>query len=315
MQSMPFSRREFLAVGAASAAAVVLARWAGAAEGEKARPIRIMLNTATIRGCKIDGKDFGIEKKIEIASKAGFDCIEPWINELNDYKRQGKSMKDLAKLIKDSGLTIEDALGFATWIVNDDAARGKALDEAKRDMDMVAELGCPRMAAPPSGATGETLPTEKIADRYRALAELGDKAGVIPMAEVWGFSKTFTTLNETVKAAMASGHPKACVLPDVYHLYKGGSSFEDIKKLTNGNFQVLHINDYPDIARGKIGDKDRVYPGDGVAPLTQLLRDLKEMKYSGLVSLELFNPEYWKQDPSVVAKTGCEKVKAALAKA
>ena len=123
----------------------------------------------------------------------------------------------------------------------DDAARGKGLDEAKRDMEMVAELGCPRMAAPPSGATGETLPAEKIAERYKKLAELGEKFGIVPMAEVWGFSKTFTTLNETVKAAMASGHKNACVLPDVYHLYKGGSSFEDIKKLTNGNFQVLHI--------------------------------------------------------------------------
>ena len=310
-----FSRRNLLAAGAVSVAAVALSRFAAAAIPENARPIRIMLNTSTIRGCKIDGKDFGIEKKVEIAAKAGFDCIEPWINELNDYKRQGKSIKDLAKLIKDSGLTVEDALGFTAWIVNDDDARGKALDEAKRDMEMVAELGCPRMAAPPSGATGETLPTEKIADRYKALAEVGAKAGVIPMAEVWGFSKTFTTLNETLKAAMASGHPKACILPDVYHLYKGGSSFEDIKKLTNGNFQVLHINDYPDIPRGKIADKDRVYPGDGVAPLTQLFKDLKAMNYTGLVSLELFNPEYWKQDPMLVAKTGCEKAKAALAKA
>ncbi len=177
------------------------------------------------------------------------------------------------------------------------------------------KTGCPRIAAPPSGATGEKLPVEKTAERYEALAEIGDKAGVIPMAEVWGFSKTFTTLNETLQAALASGHPKACVLPDVYHLYKGGSSFADIKKLTNGNFQVLHINDYPDIPRGKIADKDRVYPGDGVAPLTQLFKDLRDMKYTGLVSLELFNPDYWKQDPMLVAKTGREKVKAAMAKA
>jgi sugar phosphate isomerase/epimerase len=315
MTSKPFSRRDFLAATAATAAAVTLSRFSIAEEPAMNKPIRIMLNTSTIRGCKIDGKDFGVEKKIEIAAKAGFDCIEIWVNELNAYKKEGKSLKDLAKLIKDSGITVEDSMGFAAWIVNDDAARGKALDEAKRDMDMVAELGCPRIAAPPSGATNETLPAEKIADRYKALAELGEKAGVIPMAEVWGFSKTFTTLNETLQAAMASGHKKACVLPDVYHLYKGGSSFDDIKKLTNGNFHVLHINDYPDIPRARIADKDRIYPGDGVAPLTELFKNLKAMKYAGVVSLELFNPEYYKQDPMVVAKTGCEKVKAAMAKA
>jgi hypothetical protein len=39
------------------------------------------------------------------------------------------------------------------------------------------------------------------------------------------------------------------------------------------------------------------------------------MNYSGVLSLELFNPEYWELDPNVVAKTGLEKVKALLAKA
>jgi len=185
-------------------------------------------------------------------------------------------------------------------------------------MDMVLEIGGKRLAAPPVGATkaeDETIPVEKIADRYKALAELGDKAGILPMAEVWGFSKTFKTLNETVKAAMISGHSKAAILPDVYHLYKGGSSFDDMKQLTNGNFHVLHVNDYPDIPRDKIGDKDRVYPGDGIAPYAQIFKDLKAMNYAGMLSLELFNPEYWKQDPNVVAKAGIEKVKALIAKA
>ena len=31
--------------------------------------------------------------------------------------------------------------------------------------------------------------------------------------------------------------------------------------------------------------------------------------FAGTLSLELFNPEYWKQDPLLVAKTGLEKMK------
>ncbi|HLX61839.1 MAG TPA: TIM barrel protein [Planctomycetota bacterium] len=308
------SRRQFVTSSAAVAAGLALTARVRA----DAKPFRIMLNTSTIRECKVDGQKLPIDKKVEVASKAGYDCIEPWINELADYKKSGKALKDLAKLIKDSGLVVESAIGFAEWIVNDDARRAKGLDQAKRDMEMVLEIGGKRLAAPPVGATqpkDDTVPVEKIADRYKVLAELGEKIGILPMAEVWGFSKTFTTLNETIKAAMLSGHPKAMILPDIYHLYKGGSSFEDMKQLTNGNFQVLHVNDYPNIPKEKIQDKDRVYPGDGIAPITQLIKDLKAMGYTGLLSLELFNPEYWKQDPNTVAKTGIEKVKAALAKA
>jgi 2-keto-myo-inositol isomerase len=316
MKSKTVSRRSFVKHSAGMAAGLAVGL-ATTRAGADAKPFRIMLNTSTIRECKIDGKKLAIDKKAEIAGKAGYDCIEPWIGELNDYKNSGKSMKDLAKIIKDAGLTVESAIGFASWIVNDDARRAKGLDEAKRDMEMLLELGGKRLAAPPVGAAQpkeDDVPVEKIADRYKALAELGEKIGILPMAEVWGFSKTFKTLNETIKAAMLSGHSKACILPDVYHLYKGGSSFEDMKQLTNTNFQVLHVNDYPDIPKEKIQDRDRVYPGDGIAPLTQVLKEMKAAGYTGLLSLELFNPEYWKQDPMVVAKTGCEKVKAALAK-
>ena len=187
--------------------------------------------------------------------------------------------------------------------MNDDAKRAKGLDTAKADMEAVLELGGKRIAAPPVGATNAAdVPVEKIADRFKVLAELGEKIGILPMAEVWGFSKTFTTLNETIHAAMLSGHSKAMILPDVYHLYKGGSSFDDLLKLNPNNFQVLHVNDYPDITPAKIADKDRVYPGLGKAPWPQIFEDLKKVGFAGMLSLELFNPEYWKQDAKLVAQ-------------
>ena len=135
----------------------------------------------------------------------------------------------------------------------------------------------------------------KIAERYRALLELGDQAGVVPQVEVWGFSKTLGKLSETALVAVESEHPKACILPDVYHLYKGGSDFEGLRLLSGDAVQVIHMNDYPaDPPRDKIADKDRVYPGDGVAPLTQILRDMHAAGFRGYLSLELFNASYWR---------------------
>jgi sugar phosphate isomerase/epimerase len=73
---------------------------------------------------------------------------------------------------------------------------------------------------------------------------------------------------------------------------------------------IFHVNDYPRIARDKIVDADRVYPGDGIAPLKEVFAALRTMNYRGFVSLELFNRDYWKQDPHEVAKTGLAKTKA-----
>jgi sugar phosphate isomerase/epimerase len=103
------------------------------------------------------------------------------------------------------------------------------------------------------------------------------------------------------------------VLADVYHLHKGGSGFGGVRLLSGAALQVFHMNDYPaKPPRGTITDAHRVYPGDGVAPLRQVLRDLRALGFRGVLSLELFNREYWKQDALTVARTGLEKMRAVV---
>ena len=113
--------------------------------------------------------------------------------------------------------------------------------------------------------------------------------------------------------AIDSRHPKACILADVYHLYRGGSDFSGLALLRGQALGVFHLNDYPaSPAREQITDAQRVYPGDGVAPLGNLFRTLVDIGYDGFLSLELFNRDYWKEDPFKVARTGLEKLKAAV---
>lgn len=280
------------------------------------------LNTSTVRiNDDSWGKSRPITELIDIAAKAGYQAIEPWVSELDAYVKSGGSLKELGKRIADAGLVVPDAIGFSEWIVEDPDRRKKGLEHARRDMDMVQQIGGKRLAAPPVGATGGmsrrddpkfTQPVELLAaaDRYRALLELGKSMGVTPVVEVWGFSKTLKRLGEVMLVATECGSPEGCVLPDVYHLYKGGSDFAGLHLLGPSAIGIFHVNDYPRIDREKIVDADRVYPGDGIAPLKEVFATLRAMGYRGFVSLELFNREYWKQDPHQVAKTGLEKMKA-----
>ena len=115
------------------------------------------------------------------------------------------------------------------------------------------------------------------------------------------------------RLAIESGYPKACLLPDVYHIYKGGSDFIGLGLLNASAVGVFHVNDYPaDLPRETITDADRVYPGDGVAPLNSIFQTLREIGFRGMLSLELFNKDYWQQDPLTVARTGLEKTRAAV---
>ena len=278
------------------------------------------LNTSTVRDK--DGKSRPITELIDIAAKAGYDAVEPWISEIDAYTASGGTLDDLGKRIADAGLVVPDAIGFAEWIVEDADRRKKGLEQAKRDMDKVAKIGGTHLAAPPVGATGGTSKRDDpnftkplvdlvaAGDRYRALLDLGEKMSVTPIVEVWGFSKTLRRLGEALLVAAESGSSRGCVLPDVYHLYKGGSDFAGLSLLSGSAIGIFHVNDYPKIDRDKIADADRVYPGDGVAPLKDVFATLRKMNYTGFVSLELFNRDYWKQDPHAVAKLGLTKMKA-----
>ena len=153
----------------------------------------------------------------------------------------------------------------------------------------------------------------QAAERYRTLLEAGAQIGVVPQLELWGFSKNLGRLSECVAVAMETGHPSACVLADVFHLYKGGSDFRGMQLLGPSALQVLHLNDYPaDPPREKVDDSYRMYPGDGVAPLADLLQTLHKTGGQKVLSLELFNRKYWGMDALEIARAGLEKMKSAV---
>lgn len=283
-----------------------------AAKNAESEPFVYGFNTSTIRGQKLT-----LPQEIDIVGRAGYRSIEPWIREIDDYVKEGGTLPDLAKRFRDAGLRIDSVIGFFDWIVDDDARRAKALEEARRNMELVAAIGGTRLAAPPGGATDVTgLDLNKAAERYGELLALGNKMGVVPQVEVWGFSKTLGTLGEAAHVAINCGQPNACILADVYHLYKGGSQIEGLKLLAGSSMHVFHFNDYPAMpARAEIKDAQRVFPGDGVAPLDEILRTLRDIGFRGVLSLELFNAEYWNQDALLVARTGLDKMRAAVKRA
>ncbi len=310
MKDSIVSRRKLLRAGLLAGAPCLtgtrLLSATPAAARPSSEPFSFCLNMATIRGQKL-----GIIKEAEIAARAGYQAIEPWVDSIEQFVQNGGSLDDLKNRIRDLGLTVESAIAFPEWIVDDDSRRAKGMEQARRAMALVAQIGGTRIAAPPAGATAlPVIDLERAAYRYRALLELGDRMGVVPQVELWGSSQNLHRLSECAFVAIESGHPKACILADVFHLYKGGSSFESLGLLSAQALQVFHMNDYPDVpAREKINDGYRVFPGEGSAPLQQIVRDLRASGGRKVLSLELFSRKYWEQDPLEVARAGIEKMR------
>ena len=318
MSETDLSRRQWLLSGGVVGTAAALAKVAGAAQkapkspagatSDSREPFGYCFNTSTIRGQKLD-----LPSQIDVAAAAGYSAVELWVGDVEAFARKGGSLRDLANRIRDRGLSVPSTISFFAWLSDDDARRARGLEQAKREMDLVRQIGATRIAAPPAGATDGRVDLLQAARRYRQLLDLGSSFGVVPELELWGFSKSLSRVGEVACVAMESGHPQACLLLDVFHIYKGGSNFDALRFLNGSALHVLHMNDYPAVPpRDRINDAARVFPGDGAAPLGTLLRTLRDIGFRGFLSLELFNPEYWKQDPHLMARTGLQKMKAAV---
>ncbi|MBN8459491.1 MAG: sugar phosphate isomerase/epimerase [Verrucomicrobia bacterium] len=304
------TRRHFIATAGALAGTGLLEAQPVRLATTPATGFRFCLNLSTIRGQNLD-----LVKELEIAAKAGYDAIEPWLGKLHEFVAKGGSLKDLRRRIGDLGLTVESAIGFATWIVDDETQRAKGMEEAKRDMELLAEIGGKRIAASPAGANA-AVALDAAAARYRELLDLGKSIGVIPQIEMWGGHPAVGTVAKAVFIALQSGHPDACFLGDAYHTFKGGCDFSSFSLLAGPALRVFHMNDYPaEPSREALTDAHRVYPGDGIAPLAELLRTFLRNGAAPVLSLELFNKQYWALDPLEVAKTGLAKMRAVAAAA
>ncbi len=265
------------------------------------------LNMSTIMGQKL-----GFIKELEVAAQAGYKHCEIWVPTLETYLKSGGTITDARKRIADLGIKVQNAIGFAQWIVDDESVRAKGIEQLKREMDLLAQLGCHRTAAPPMGATKEAgLDLRRVAERYRTILDLGVSMSVIPQLEMWGHSKNLNRVADVLFVAAEAGHPAARLLLDVFHIYKGESSHDCLHLVGENAIEVFHVNDYVTTMKpGVITDADRIYAGDGEAPIKRIVGLLKPSAQPVILSLELFNKTLYQQDALLVAKTGLAKLKA-----
>ena len=267
------------------------------------------LNTSTVRNC-----DLGLLEKIDLAAQTGYNGIELWVGEIESYLNNGGSLDQLQARLQQSGLVVPNLIAFFQWANPDDEKRQAALVEAVAVFELAQALDCPYVAAPPAGIADRTdIPLRDIATYYRNLLAATASLPAKPLLEFWGHATTLGSLKEAMTVMELVDDPAVLLLTDVFHMAKTPGSTDLLRQLDGARLGLFHLNDYPaaeDIRQ--LSDAERVYPGDGVAPLAELMSILREIGYSGMYSLELFNKGYEEAGAAQVMQTGLTKMKQLL---
>lgn len=271
-------------------------------------PFRAALNASTLFPYGL-----GIREQIAIAARAGYDGIEIWMKDLQAYADDGGSVAALRRYAADSGVAVANAISFLPWADENEAVRLRGAAQADEELALLGELGCPSFAAPPFGDVGDASLGD-IAERFAKLYAQARRYGVSPILEFWGRAKKLARLKEALEVADRSGVAEATLLLDPFHMYTGGSELEELSALTADRIGIVHANDYPaQPPRETIGDADRLFPGDGIAPSGEFARRLAALGYDGYLSLELFLPDDGGRSALETAAHGLAKTKSAYA--
>ena len=259
------------------------------------------LNTSTIRPTPL-------LEKIRLAGRAGYQAIEPWNDEITDYLNSGGSMTELKSALADAGLRVVSMIALHGWITAEGDAYTRVLDDCKRRMGQAAELGSPYIVASPPM---EVADLGRATERFRDLLRLGREAGVKPAMEFLGFVAGIKNVSSAWTIASGSGDPTATVVADVFHMIRGGGTIDDLLMLPGDRIACFHINDVPAQPDPLTQtDADRVMVGEGIADLPRVIANLRSISYRGPLSLELFNPSLWEQDPGEVVRLGLDRIRA-----
>ncbi|MEX2600208.1 MAG: sugar phosphate isomerase/epimerase [Balneolaceae bacterium] len=320
MSYSSLSRKEFLIGSGTTAAGLALTGAGKILDGSKQEeryhngrsPWPISLDTATIRPAST------IEEKIRIAAEAGYDAIEPWEGELNEYEQNGGDLRELGEQIRDLGLDVPNVVALWNAIPPTQAGWDSMQEDHRRRFRQTMEIGATYIQTVLTPAREwHEYNLDWAAARYRDLLEMGiEEYNVLPALNFLQFLPHNQRIGQASAIALNADHPQAKIIPDTFHMYVGGSGWNGLQHIQGHFIAIFQINDVPDSPpREELEDEHRVYPGDGIFPLPRILRDLKGTGYKDFISLQLFNPVYWEQDLLEVARTGLEKTLAVIEEA
>lgn len=242
---------------------------------------------------------------IKAASHAGYELIEIWAAKLREFLK-ANTVADLKNLLTENNLEPYsiNSIEHITFRSAEDYRKIKA--ETEELSGIAAEIGCPYVVVVPGKLPENTSEEKIIEESVRVLNELADIAEKYNVGLAFEFlgqaDCSVQTLDLDKKIIEQVNRENVGLVIDTFHFYAGSSTFDAIDTLDPKKLFIFHINDAENLPKENLTDAHRLYPGEGVLPIREIKKRFDRIGYDRMVSIEIFRPEYWNEDPFDVAK-------------
>jgi 2-keto-myo-inositol isomerase len=256
-------------------------------------------------------RPYPLEEDIRAAGAAGFPLVELWGEKFERFF-QTHTVADLQELLAHH--QVRPAAIDLVWLdYSSEEGVAKAIGRTRYLGEIAQAIGCDLLLLCSGGelhgrskAQGLALVADYLRPVCAAAAEFGCRLAIEPL----GGHALIPGCEEALAVIERAGQPNLGLMWDFFHYYKSNVPLETIRQIPLDKLWLVHVDDAPALPRETLRDPDRVYPGQGVLPLPHYFATLRKLGYTGPISVELFNQDYYQQPIDEITRNAYQSLLA-----
>lgn len=258
------------------------------------------------------------QEMVEAAVAGGYSGITLWPTDVQRAHAEGHSDAELRALLADNGLVVADLDPLLDWTPQAVPKPGQALFGLSHEPEFyaIAEAFGARSLNAAQGF-GSELDLDRAAEDLAGVCDRAREHGLLVTIEFlpWSGIPDVATAWDLVQR---TGRDNATILVDTWHFFRGGSDLDQLRGVPGERIGSVQLNDAPaavpdDLVKESI--EARLLPGEGDAPVLDVIRVLDEIGSNAPLGVEVFHARHASMKPADVGRITAEATRRVLAEA
>lgn len=264
---------------------------------------RFGFNTITMGG--------QLGRKLAAVKAAGFSGIELWAKDLVDHP---EGVEAAAQLVRGSGLKVTDFQPLRDFEGAPDAMRPHRLAIAREHLRQMQLVGADLLLVCSATSPLTIDDPDRAAEDLRTLSTLATPLGIRICYEALSWGRHVNRWHQAWDIVRRCDRANVGIILDSFHMAVRGDctpeAVERLREIPASKIFLVQLADYffeyssspADII--ELARHQRLFPGEGLHDVRDLVQTLESMGYGGHYTFEVFNDDYVASDPAVVAQRG-----------
>ena len=260
----------------------------------------------------------GLHETVEAATAGGYRGITVWPQDIDRAEAAGLALGDARAYVEDHGLVVTEIDPLLTWTDQGQPAPGESMIElapVARFFELAEALGATGINV--AQGFGDRLDYDTAAEDLAAVCRRAAEHGLDVCFEFLPWSGV-PDVTHALDLVARTGCDNARIMFDSWHWYRGARDLDALRAIPGDRIGSTQWSDAPEQPGAQLPVEAmtaRRLPGEGDAPLDDLVRALDEIGSTAPIGVEVIASEHDDMPPAEVGRRTADAMRAVLAEA